>query len=260
MQRYIKYKVNLFQRYAEPSTVFIYQMGKVGSTTLEQAINDSIHIHAFYSKNSTCVIRQKGLNKFGFKAVFYTAEREVTDFIQRIIFKKRKVTKIITLIREPIARNQSMYFHDLDAYLFSAHTNCLSTRKNPLPTRSQSKQLLDKVFNEEFDHLYPLNWFDKEFKPMTGIDIYSQQFNKEKGYSLIHKNGVSVLCISTTKLDDLTLVIEQFIGQKLVLVKDNSGEDKWYSELYNDFKQHYKLPANIEEKIKKSQFYQHFFN
>ncbi|MDT0602804.1 putative capsular polysaccharide synthesis family protein [Thalassotalea castellviae] len=259
MKRYIKRQLKKCQRYADPNTIFIYQMGKVGSTTLENAIAGSLHIHAFYSKNSTCVIRQKGLNKFGFRAIFYTLEREISDFIHRIIFKRRAHTKIITLVREPIARNQSMFFHDIDAYLFSVHTNCLNTRRTPLPTRSQPKLLLEKVFNEEFDHFYPLNWFDKEFKPMTGVDIYSKAFNKELGYSLIDNKGVSVLCISIDKLDDLTSVIEEFIGHKLVLLKDNNSENKWYSELYKQFRQHYQLPSNIEKTIKISKFYQHFF-
>ncbi|GAA5142129.1 putative capsular polysaccharide synthesis family protein [Thalassotalea piscium] len=260
IKAYFSAKQALVAKYADPDTIFIYQMGKVGSTSLEHSIPGAIHIHAFYLKNHTCPVRVKGLAKFGWRYFIYSIEQAFFSALLRWTFKKRKHTKIITLVREPRSRNLSMFFHDLDAYLFAAHTNCLSTRNKPLSTRVQSKDLIEQVYNEEFDHLYALNWFEKEFKPMTGIDIYSTAFDKDLGYSQISNGNISVLCVRTDRLDSSVEIIEKFIGKQLIMVNSNSAETKWYSDLYQHFALSYKLPETIEKKIITSKFYQHFFN
>ncbi|XQW85912.1 putative capsular polysaccharide synthesis family protein [Thalassotalea piscium] len=249
----------LLTQYADEESVFIYQMGKVGSTSLENAIPQGIHIHAFYSKNNTCPIRQAALSKLGIKRFFYILEREIMQYLLRRVFKKRKSTKIITIVRDPIARNMSMFFHDLDAYLFSVHSNFMNTRRAPLPTRSQPKSLLTKVFNEAFDHDYPLNWFDNEFKPMTNIDVFSKPFKREQGYSLFESDTLSVLLMSTEKLAQLTPVISDFLGYNVMVSKENSAQSKWYSDIYSDFKVHYTMPVDIENRIKSSKYFKHFY-
>lgn len=256
---YIKAKKQYLETLTDDNAIFIYQMGKVGSTSLENSVENAVHIHAFYAKNHTCKVRQAGLDKFGLRSLIYRAERTFFEFLARKAFKRRTQTKIVTLIRKPEERNMSMFFHDIDAYLFSAHTNCISTRKRPIPTRSQSTALLTKVYDEEFDHYYPLNWYANEFEPMTGVDVFSQPFNKEKGYNIIEQDNVSVLCIRTDKLNDLIPVLEAFIGQCVNIKNDNKAESKWYSEIYRNFKNEYELPKAVKHKLKTSQFYQHFF-
>ena len=190
----------LIAQYSAEDTVFIYQMGKVGSTSLEKSLPNAAHIHAFYSKNHTCPVRLFGLKKFSLMHVFYNAEQELLWWYIRRVFKQRKKegkrTKIITLVRDPFSRNQSMFFHDLDAYLYSAHTNCANTRTDPIPTRCQTRSLLSDVFTQEFNHEYAVNWFDKEFYPMTGINIFQYVFDKDKGVSRIQDHSIDILCLS----------------------------------------------------------------
>jgi len=218
----------LIASYSAEDAVFIYQMGKVGSTTLEHSLPNAVHVHAFYSKNHTCPVRLFGLRKFSFMHLFYSAEQELLWWYIRRVFRQRKKqgkpTKIITLIRDPLSRNQSMFFHDLDAYLYSAHTNCVNTRTKPIPTRCQTAALLSDVFTQEFNHDYAINWFDNEFFPMTGINVFKYAFDKQKGVSRIQERNI----------------------------------DKWYGDLYMQFKVDYTLPARINKKIADSQFYQHF--
>lgn len=258
-QRY-KNKINLINKYANEDSVFIYQMGKVGSTSLENSIKNGIHIHSFYEGNTTCKVRNEGLKKFGLIHYILQIEQSVFEFSLRRAFRKRKSTKIITLIRDPFDRNLSMFFHDLDAYLFSAHTNCLNTRTRPIPTRNQSQQLLKQVYEEEFDHNYVVDWFDMEFKRMTGIDIYKYPFNKSLGYSRFSCDETSILCIASESLSNLEDVISEFLGQTVNLSVENRGEDKWYSSVYTAFRENYRLPMSIEEKILQSKFYRHFFH
>lgn len=250
----------LIAKYRAPETIFIYQMGKVGSTTLENSLPNAIHVHAFYSKNNTCPVRMKGLAKFGFKYFIYRTEQELVDYLLRRAFKKRKNTKIITLVRQPIRRNISMFFHDLDAYLFAAHTNCMNTRSAPLITRYQKTDMLFDVFGCEFDHNYALNWFDREFLPMTGVDVYKHSFDTEKGYALITECQIEVLCLRTDKLSENVNVLSDYLGNQVEILSANKANDKWYGELYQQFVQTYTPSVALELKLKESKFVKHFFS
>ena len=259
IKRRIQRHLALCKRYKDKDTIFIYQMGKVGSTTLENSIPNALHVHAFYNANHTCPIRQYGIYKFGFLHYFYRVEQEILSYIIRYIFKKRKNTKIITLVREPVSRNISMFFHDIDAYLFAATTNCMNSRKKTLSTRSQEGNILVDVFNQEFNHDYVLDWFDKEFLPMTGIDIYSYEFNSSIGYSRIQENNVEVLCLNIKKLSSSINILNQFTGSPITLLTSNYADEKWYSHAYQEFKVSYSPPEAYQLKVKKSKYYNHFF-
>jgi len=253
----------LILKYAASDTVFIYQMGKVGSTTLENSLPNAVHLHAFYSKNHTCPVRLFGLRKLSLAHAFYTIEQELLWWYIRRVFKRRrqqgKVTKIITLVREPLSRNQSMFFHDLDAYLYMAHTNCLNTRVAAIPTRCQTTRLLSDVFTQEFNHEYAANWFDKEFLPMTGINIYQYDFDKERGVSRIQEKGIDILCLNCEKIQENEKLLSDFVGNTIEVSSTNKAEDKWYGDLYKQFKADYALPEGVYKKIYTSRFYQHFF-
>jgi hypothetical protein len=258
-RRLSRYK-ELLDVYADEKTIFVYQMGKVGSTTLENSLKNVINVHAFYNKNHTCPIRLQGFAKFGLGHMFIRLEQEVLAFLLRKAFRGREHTKIITLVREPVVRNISMFFHDLDAYLFAAHTNCMNTRQAPLPTRCQDKALLLDVFEHEFDHEYALNWFDNEFAVMTGINVYDYPFNKELGYCLINKPSIDVLCLRTDKINDCIDALSEFTDCKLSLLPSNRADNKWYSEVYKQFYAAYSSSSLGQARnIVESKFFKHFF-
>ena len=249
----------LIATYQDPKTIFIYQMGKVGSTSLELGIDNGLHVHAFYTKNHTCPVRLQGLAGFGLRHIVYRAEQEVLAYLLRRAFRQRKKTKIITLVRPPLARNMSMFFHDLDAYLFAAHTNCMHTRNKVLPTRMQDKSLLARVFEQEFDHHYPLRWFQQEFLPMTGVNIFDYHFDPSKGVTIIEREQIQVLCLRTDKIQHCAGDLSRFVGHEVKLSMENEAESKWYGDVYTQFKQHYQPPKALEQAIKDSQLHQHFF-
>ncbi|WDE03939.1 hypothetical protein SG34_021590 [Thalassomonas viridans] len=257
---YFNAYLRLIDRYKAEDAIFIYQMGKVGSTSLEHSLVNGVHVHAFYSKNHTCPVRLQGLAKFGIRHILYRARQEFVNYLLRRTFKQRKRTKIITLVREPVARNVSMFFHDLDAYLFSAYTNCVNSRSKPLATRTQDADLLLEVFNQEFNHSYPLNWFEREFLPMTGIDIYKYPFNTDQGFVHIIQGNIELLCIRTDKLALCGDMLEQFCAQPVELLSRNVAERKWYAEVYQQFLLDYQPDKQQLNKIFNDKFSRHFFN
>lgn len=248
---------NLYLRYRDEKTVFIYQMGKVGSTSLENTIENAVHLHNFYWQNHPCPIRQNGLAGFGLRAVFKRLEQRLEYFLMRLAFKRRSQTKIVTLIRSPLERNISMFFHDLDAYLFDAYTNCQRTAIPPKPTRFQSSSLLEEVFNERFDHEYPLQWFDEELKRITGIDVYDYPYKNEP--QVIEKGRVSIFLCDIKDIDASEGLISRFVDQNVTLARSNLAELKWYAEQYKQFKREYNPPQSIRLLLEESKYFHHFY-
>lgn len=258
-RRLTRYK-KILSLYANENTIFIYQMGKVGSTSLEHSIDNAVHIHAFYNANHICPPRLKGLAKFGLSYYLHRVEQQILAFCLRYIFKRRKYTKIITLVRDPFARNISMFFHDLDAYLFAAHTNCMNSRRVPLATRGQDDRLLLDVFKTEFNHQYPATWFDKEFFRMTGLDVYTQPFDIDKGLSRYKTESIDCLCVKSEQLSKLIPEVSAFVSQEVVLTYANVGAEKWYRGSYERFLKEVPYPNEYLSQLMGSRFVDHFFS
>jgi len=209
----MNYFVNMLK---SPNCVHIYQPGKVGSITvyksiLETGINCS-HIHTFH----------KGRN---------------------LVPNTNKI-KIITLVREPIARCLSEFFHHLsfNVYAEISFENALI-------------RYLRMSVGRQF------NWFDSELKAIFGIDIYAHPFDKEKGYSIIKQGNVEVLAMKMEKLNSLESVIGEFIGApQFKLINGNEGNNKIYKHLYKDVKNAIKIPLDIFDRHYKNPKMDHFYS
>jgi hypothetical protein len=164
--------------------VLIYQMGKVGSRSVEASLLASrldlpvFHIHylsaEMLEKETDCFYDERCGSNRKLKGVF---SRQLFEsyFIRSAVLARphpKKKWKIITLVREPIARNISALFHDLDEYIPGSHNNIYS-----IPYEELFQAFLEKV-----NHELPLTWFDIELNPLFGVDVYASPFPKEKGY------------------------------------------------------------------------------
>lgn len=138
----------------QDSPVLIYQMGKVGSSALEKSIPKSIHLHDLMSIDAEKQI----------SPVRAQLHNPATNYIKRLLkrlimsrmLKRKKQVRIISLVREPIGRNISMFFQSLPFWMAAKYLNDDSA------VRSERSQLLHEAFEEHVNHQYPLEWFDNE--------------------------------------------------------------------------------------------------
>jgi hypothetical protein len=247
----IRFLYRSYQTYRDEEKIVIYQMGKVGSTSLTRALGeDAIQIHNFYPANEPCHCKPRypgRIDRRLLHALFYRAIRLGVGRRQRL--------KIITLVRDPVARNLSMYFQDLhfwQSYYFSEVRPGLRN-KNDIDT------LLD-CYRETFDQQYPLVWFDNEFRRITGVNVYDHPFDSSAGYTRIEEDGKSILIVQTEKLSERWDVIEEFCGRKLELRRDNHADEKWYRDLYARFVDRFSLTTNELDEIYSSEFASFFFS
>jgi hypothetical protein len=220
-------------------------MGKVGSSSLELSISNSVHLHSLFG-HSPCLV---GENQRwpGLKG---RVVRYVQSLVRRYALSKRREIKIITLVRDPVKRNISMFFQELPYWIVD-----YINRHNPDMRQADFEFLLD-VYRFSFDHDYCLNWFDWELKRLTGIDVLSDGFDAEKGFELYEHGKYKVLCLRAESLSSVKDHICDFVGYQYDDFRTNDASNKWYGEVYSKFisnkKVVYSLPES--EKVLNSRF------
>lgn len=224
-------------RNACTSPILVYQNGKVASLTVSQSLwragIENAHVHRFFFKKD--IVGElilgdeqkefiKRSNVFSFQSPEYV----------KAVKEAMRYKKIITMVREPIAVDLSTVFQ----WIGDGITDCFfAYQKKQGKTFLQSvSELMVNIQNRMFD------WFDEELKELSGIDVYEHPFDREKGYTVISKNGTEVLLLKAEKLSNLTAVIRDFVGnQQFELINENVGENKEYAYLYQEVKKKIQL-------------------
>jgi hypothetical protein len=246
-------------------------MGKVGSSTVVNTLQSSSMV--------TPVLNIHTLEKFFLDRTeriyksLHSSNKQVPQTLwnQQYIRKnlkryiKRKRITIITLVRDPIARNVSHFFQ---------YPNMIINRvdngyrvKSPRYKYDQfitenNVQTLSKFFLEKIDnHERPLVWIDMELKRFFNIDVYASDFPKSKGFKIYRNGSVSALVLKLEKLNETFRdAFYQFLDIEVKqLHKANIGTDKESADLYKQFKRSIKLPETYVHRFYNSKFVNQFY-
>ncbi len=206
--------------------IMVYQCGKVGSSSVYASI------------------RHYRRNVMHFHYLEAVVNESIGD-IGKVI--ESKSGKIISLVREPIARAISDMWHSIE-YL-GAHGNTPDMR-----------ELENSYFKEGFEN-FQAEWFDKEFKKHLGINVLDYPFNKEKGYQVIKSQNIELLILKMECLNDLASVIGEFLGiEDFHFYNTNIAEDKSYRFAYKEYKNRFSITdRRIENIFRENQFVRHFY-
>ena len=211
--------------------VWVYQDKKVGSQTIVKSAKAmgiyAVHVHSF------------NLLKY---------ERfEFGDaFIKKMIQKTSG--KVISLVREPIARQISLLWQNFGVNAAGALRGCRSWK--------EWEEKFYRIPNEEDE----FEWYLSEFLRILDINVYEHPFDREKGYSIINQDGISVLLLKMEKIDDLETVIGAFLGEEnFKIIRNNIGRDKKYKYAYQNYLEHVKIPRGFYEHYYKDNAHMDYF-
>ncbi|QEY32769.1 hypothetical protein EVJ50_11560 [Synechococcus sp. RSCCF101] len=232
---------------AADELVLVYQLGKVGSSTvaatLRARLTNSLVVQAHYLSEA---FKQRAAGK----APYTWALRQI-ERVER--FRSRhpdSPVRIITLVREPISRDLSNLFQNPQIYL------------------GEGRELADASVDELIQlclkrerHDYTLGWFDSEFKPYTGIDVYEHPFDTQRGYSSIHTAGTDVLIIRMETLDQCCRpALADFLGVDVGdLIQTNITAEKPHAELARQVREQISYPRPMLRKLYASKYAKHFY-
>ena len=239
--------------------VFIFQMGKVGSISLKHAIQRYkqdkyllfVHDHRVFIRDYFLIGQRNNRLKI---------------FIVLWCAKLGFPIKIVTSIREPIARNVSAFFYFYCVNIPYLHKKPLGEIVELFLTDSRPRNLRGPrklpVQSRVAECLFTLNWFDQFFRPVTGIDVYKKPFPIDRKWQVYKKGGLKVLLYrNDLELSQQTELISRFLGIELDEIKrENHTKDLDYAELYSRFRESVKLPEPYIRRVHDSRFARHFWH
>lgn len=229
------------------SPVVVHTMGRVGSFTIATSIAhlglfETFHTH-FLDSKSVANLRKRMENR----SRPWPESIEAAIAVSETVLPESQQIKMITLVRDPVARNISACFAG-----FTEQSE--AGDESPLD-REKVKQIFDSFFHER-----PARWFENEFHSALGIDLLAIPFPKEQGFGRYQFDKIDLLVMQNeipdnVKREQLADFLE--IGE-INLIRKN---DQMLSDpRYVDFKAQVPLTEEYLDRLYGLPFVSHFYN
>ena len=270
--------VNLGPYLVSEPPVLVYQMGKVGSSSVRNALfrSRSKATRMVFMSHELLPIRRRDPGAIAIdeelrpavlseiddaKRMFaelptrlrwhwLVREKLYTQRIHANFIAKGRPVNVISLVREPIAANISMFFQMFPQYVGV-----------PQPESTHTIEQLGQIFQERYVHSRPLTWFDAELKTTLGIDVFAHDFPHERGYER-YANGPVRLLVLKSEIDDDTKqhAITEFLGlDGFEMVRSNVTAQKEEANLYERFKRETRFAPAFLSNMYDSKYARHFY-
>jgi Putative capsular polysaccharide synthesis protein len=257
-------RFRLSERGQQP--VLVYQMGKVGSSTVVQTLETAqlsspiYHMHTLTTRG----IHETEEHYYGDRLRSTSPSQWPNTkhlFVSHYLFKQlqqrgsnKKHWKIISLVRDPIARNISDFFENIEIFIpdYYARRRCNEITAN----------VLSKYFLTQYpDHNVPLTWLDVELHSVFGVDVYATDFPKPCGYQIYAAKNADVLILRLESLATcLAPALKEFLGLPHgEPVNANQAANKEYYTAYREFRSQTTIPAAYLDRMYTSRYAQHFY-
>ena len=238
----------------ELQPVLIHTYGKVGSTAIQTSINKLSGFESF----QTHFISEQGVAEA--RAIHQDHDRDpihlkVGEALRRAMAAHPDtVVRVITLVRDPVARAVSNLFEN-PVLLLGQNGGDLG--KMPV---EQVVEIAAKQIRSSLD--YTERWFDRKLSGLFGFDFFATPFDREAGFQIREAGRVKLL---SGKLECLSRNGGRFIGEFLDLpealdiphrrAREATGE----AVLYDQVRKSLKLPATLLDEIYDSRACRHFY-
>ena len=217
--------------------ILVYQMGKVGSVSIQVALrHKGLHArHAHWMKGG---------------GEYPTSKKQLAKDIKS---GKRGNWKVISLVREPVARNISAFFQGIEQYY-------------PDYKEYEYKEDVLEYFLQDYNHQWPELWFDEEIMDVFDFDLFSTDFNRSQGYQIYEVERGEILMI---RLEDADRVVpeamEEFLGIEDVKMARSNDFVKRHNgtrvgKIYEGFLEMAEFPEDFLDEMYDMRYAKHFYS
>lgn len=267
------YHLSWYLKSRGKAPLVIYQMGKVGSTSIRtslEALNLGMPIYQVHALSDRGITRLERMYWGDTFKVFRTSLLPETKHVFASYYLRTKMNeslvpkwKVVTLVRDPVARNVSEFFYSVDTTKADPHLPDFYDRyeSGMIGTAELIGRFLERFHEDSEEYQLPLQWFDTEFKTALGIDVFSIDFPKSKGYQILSGEFADVLLMKVEKLQQCA---SEALGQFLKLaefrlVTANTANQKRYYPAFKSFMDRVDLPASYLRRAYGSKYMTHFY-
>ena len=216
--------------------VFVYTPPKVGSTTLVTSLRLSlsdqynvIHIH-----DDIMLSVLTGINDI--------TVNEIIEYVSR----HYSSVYVIDIYRSPIERKMSEFFEKLSPYHFNNSED------------NVNKYNVDRVI-KRFNKLFPYLGNGDHYTEKYGLtDILA--FDFDKYYTLQKVGNTNYVKLRLIDSNKWGYILSGIFGRDIVIVNDYQTQNKGIAQLYDKFKQAYKLPSNYIDMIKTCRYFNFYYS
>ena len=211
--------------------VFVFQMGKVGSTSI---YTNLVRFHAGVVAHSHNFLKDD-------------PRYQIRRLYRWAVIEKKPIN-IISLVREPISRNISALFQNYERDMGI-----------PFDGERISFEKLKEVLLSQYN-LGHTRWFERRIQSIFGLDVYATPF-PQSGFATFSRDNVRLLVVrSELSNNEKETVIKEFLGlKKFQIINANVGAEKDYAGQYRKFKSMLRLPADYVNMLCDSKFARHFY-
>lgn len=246
-----------FKRFGISTPVVVHSLPKCGTTAVSLSVaRMGLNVPVYH----THWLNPRSLEKIGKNLsnrpdpsgsmVVYDMGCRVSESFRR---SRGKPWNIVTLVRDPVARNISDFFQvigEFDPDFFD---------------RSRRGELGVEEIRERFFQLSSADrsyWFDREVRDVFDIDVYASPFPKRQGFAIYEGPRARMLLI---RLDDLEAcgrdAFREFLNiPDFRLSRANVGDEKEYRDVYRRFREEVILPEEYLEQQYASRLARHFYD
>lgn len=227
MECRLRFMEHLFNASLSKNVVFVYQSKKVASRTIAESVIES-GVYGFHTHKLT----NRGIGR-----------GDIKEFIQQ------KQGRVISLVRDPVARQISLMWH----YLGENYKEYVK-RFGSLEDIENHFFTIPAV-EDEFE------WYISEMNSVLGINVYEYPFDRNRGYSIIEKEGITLLLIKVEQLFSLEKVIADFLqnDQFRINRKNSTGKKSW-GYTYKNYLENVEIPLEfLKFYYEGNQYMNHFY-
>jgi hypothetical protein len=215
-------------------TTFLYNMGRVGSNSINRALYD----------NGVNTLHAHWLSGEFPEAEFATTKEKIVRLLQK---DEAPPLKIIVPIREPMARN-------LSAFVFNSI-------KYGISGRQETPEELQSLFIERYNIHFPDLWFERELMKNLSFDPFKKKFNYRKGYKF-YRAGKHKLVILRLENAERAFpkIAKKFLGIRGASLphKSNLETKKYIGAKYKKLKE-LTYPKDFVERVYNLKYVSHFY-
>jgi hypothetical protein len=246
--------------------ILVYQMGKVASTTVFDTLEQLGLANPVYQIH---FLTPGGIERGRafYRSINASTLPEHIVVGMALAWKLRRTPgarcKVITLVRDPIARDISGFFQHAET---SHRTLTYEHGQVALRHTAEFRQELERFF-EAYDETtdFACTWFDSELKTVFGIDVYRHPFPHESGYTIIRGNSATVLVLRAENLNQcLATALREFLelpeAVRIPVRRANTVEDRRVADAYRRVSESLRLNRGTCERVYASRHCRHFYS